>query len=66
MIEPKIFPPISLDVQERLTNQARNRDAKGDAALRTLMVISTRPKSFKLSLFPAGSGNRSEAEFGAN
>jgi len=66
MIEPKIFPPMSKELHERLINQAKSRSQDGDAAQRTLFVISTRPRTFKLKLFPTAAGNRSEEEFGSN
>lgn len=66
MIEPTIFPALSKALHDRLTNQAMSHDTKGQTAFRTLAVISTRPKTFKVTVFPQKSGNRSEAEFGIN
>jgi len=49
MIQPTLFPPIDPAVHQRLVKQARAAD---DAAMHTLIVLSTRPHTQKIQLWP--------------
>ncbi|MDP9291093.1 MAG: hypothetical protein M3O82_01875 [Verrucomicrobiota bacterium] len=55
MIEPKILPAVSREVHDRLVAEARVHDARGETACRLLTVISRRPPTERIKVFPGSS-----------